>query len=67
MSEDTRRIGEILAPIIRDAIGLARLQTALAELDPTTRKVLVMLWWERGVVTAEEAELLIEFNALEAA
>lgn len=62
-----RPIGEIVAPIIRDALGLARLQLALAELDPTTRKVLVMLWWERSVISSEEAELLIEFNALEAA
>lgn len=63
-----RSIGEIIAPIIANAIGLARLQEFAAAIHPPcARKAMVMLWWEHGVISSEEAELLIEHNALEAA
>jgi hypothetical protein len=63
-----RQIGELVAPIIAAAVGLSRLQEWLAEIkDPRVCKRMVMLWWEKGVITSEEAELLIEHNRLEAA
>lgn len=62
-----RPIGELIAPIAHRAMAVASLQSGLSVLDPSPRKQLVMLWWEHGVITAEEAELLIEHNALEAA
>lgn len=62
------RIDEIVAPIIADAVGLARLQAFVGTIpNPSARKQLVMLWWERGVITANEAELMIEHNGIEAA
>ncbi len=63
-----RSIGELVAPIIAAAVGLSSLQEWLSEVPcPATRKRLVILWWEKEVITPEEAELLIEHNSLEAA
>lgn len=63
-----RPIGELVGPILETALGLARLQEWVGDVrDPAARKWLVMFLFERGVVTADEAELLIEHNSLEAA
>lgn len=54
--------------LIKQVIGLARLQQWIAEApDAVTRKWIIMFWWERGIITAAEAEMLIEHNQLEAA
>lgn len=63
-----RQIGEIIAPIIANAIGLGRLQEFLDTLtNPSAenRKWWVMEWWESGTISAEEAMLLIQHNQLE--
>lgn len=63
-----RSIGEIVAPLIAEAVGIANLQLMLEQVDkPSTRKWLVMSWYQRDFITASEAELLIEHNRLEAA
>lgn len=63
-----RSIGEIVAPLIAEAIGIARLQDFLECLPyPVDRKQWIMEWYEGGTITADEAELLIEHNRLEAA
>lgn len=65
---DYTPIGDLVGPLIEAAVGLARLQQWVGTIpDPASRKWVVMLLYERGVVSAEEAELLIEHNALEAA
>lgn len=63
-----RSIGEIVAPLIAEAVGIANLQLILEHVDkPSARKWLVMSWYERDFITASEADLLIEHNQLEAA
>lgn len=63
-----RPIGDLIGPIIEDAIGLARLQEWVGSIDdPAGRKWMVMFLYERGVITSAEADLLIEHNALEVA
>lgn len=60
-----RPIGEIIAPIVADAVGLARLQDFLSCFDSRkARKEWIMDWWEGGTITAEEAMLLIQHNEL---
>lgn len=63
-----RPIGEIIAPIVADAIGLANLQEFLDALPTgSSRKWWIMEWWECGTITGAEAILLIQHNELEAA
>lgn len=63
-----RSIGELVAPIIAEAIGIGNLQLLLEHIrDPATRKQIVMSWYERDFISADQAELLIEHNGLEAA
>jgi hypothetical protein len=62
-----RPIGELVAPIIDRAIHVWWLQTLLEDTPQPARKALVMRWWEVGSLTADEAELLIDHNNLEAA
>lgn len=63
-----RPIGEIIAPLLFEAIGIARLQDFLECIrQPSDRKQWIMEWYEGGTITADEAELLIEHNRLEAA
>lgn len=63
-----RSIGEIIAPIIAEAVGIGNLQHILEHIaDPAARKALVMSWYERDFITADQAMLLIEHNRLEAA
>jgi hypothetical protein len=65
-----RPIGEIIAPVIADAIGLGNLQAWLDELQD--RSFSNRLWWiiewqSCGAITPDEADLLIEHNHREAA
>lgn len=63
-----RTIGELIKPIIAKAVGIGRLQDFLeCFADPADRKQWIMELWEGGVLTPEEARLLIEHNSLEAA
>lgn len=65
---DARPIGEIVAPIVAEAQRLAKLQWLLAGLPhPADRKTVIMKWWEIGLIADDQASLLIEHNALEAA
>jgi hypothetical protein len=60
-----RRIGELVAPVIAQAIGIARLQDFLACFDSRARKEWIMDWWEGGTISSDEAMLLIQHNELE--
>lgn len=63
-----RAIGDIIAPILFEAVGIANLQLLLEGIDTLAgRKHFVMSWYEQGFITADQAELLIEHNHLEAA
>jgi hypothetical protein len=64
----TRPIGELIAPIIANAVGVANLQEFLEHFDsPQARKAWILDWWEGGSITTDEAELLFQHNRLEAA
>lgn len=61
-------IGQLVAPIVARAMDMARRQRILAQLDdPVVKKIIIVRWGTLGDITAEEAELLIESNGLEAA
>lgn len=65
-----RPIGELIAPIIADALGIGNLQEfldCLAVATPENKKWWIMEWWRCGTINGSEAALLIEHNSLEAA
>lgn len=63
-----RSIGEIVAGIVKSAVGMANLQDWINDFkDPADKKVVIMELWDAETITREEAELLIKFNGLETA
>jgi len=68
MSDSARPIGEIIAPLIVAAVGVARLQEFLGTFPtPAERKGWIMTWWEDGTISDAEAEMLIQVYQLETA
>ncbi|HJR82573.1 MAG TPA: hypothetical protein VJ775_01475 [Sphingomicrobium sp.] len=64
---DAQPVSLVVGRVLHLALGIARLQELLALMPPQTAKSFILEWREGGVITDEEAELLIEFNNLEAA
>lgn len=62
-----RAIGDIIAPILVHAVGLARLQHFLDCFDPAEREEWIADFLEHHTITASEAALLREHNWEEAA
>ncbi len=60
-------IGDLIAPILVQAVGLARLHEFLACFTPAERVRWIHCFVEGGTVTPEEADVLLECNGLEAA
>lgn len=60
-------IGEVVAPIVARARALSKLQAFLEESQSREwRKAVAVALAAEGLISAEAAELLIEFNQLEA-
>lgn len=63
-----RSIGEIIRPIMARAEAMAGFQAMLRRCDTAeNRKGLILAAWERGALSDEDAELLIEAEGLETA
>lgn len=61
-----RAIGELIAPILKRAAEFAGVQSMLAALDSDSeRKRLILEWWERRLISDDEAEMLISAHMLE--
>lgn len=62
-----KAVGELIAPIVANALEMARRQRVLACIgDRATQKIIVMRWWERQEISDDQAELLIQILGLEA-
>lgn len=62
-----RRIGNLIAPILIQAVGLARLHEFLACFPPAERVQWIKSFVDGGTVTPEEADMLLECGGQEAA
>jgi hypothetical protein len=57
----------VIAPILRQAIGLARLHDFLSCFPAAERVKWIAAFVKGGTITPEEADILLECNGVEAA
>jgi hypothetical protein len=62
-----RKVGDLLAPILTQAVGLARLHDFLSCFPAAERVKWIAAFKEGGTITPEEADILLECNGVEAA
>lgn len=63
-----RPIGELIRPIMERAAEYVGIQGILGAMDTDAeRKTAIIDWWGRGLITPEDAELLISSHMLEEA